>query len=210
MSEKRLRFVEIRVLKRVECFGIKEFAMKKIIVLAVSVMSLTSCFGNTADVSSSYDSSSYAKDKVVALLMSKENNGVKETITDDNSMSFTMTFSYLQYSGQFCISSDYSKDTDSYKAQITFDWGKFEQGKMFIDQSTSSSYGYIRSSLNVNEIILSSCPTIYRVSYSVASCETNFENPTISATRALEYFADALDWANDYCMRGIDSSVTLW
>lgn len=190
--------------------------MKKRIILAISaVMSLTSCFGNTADVSSSYDSSSYdsssyAKDKVVALLMSNESNGVKETITDDNSMSFTMTFSYLQYSGQFCISSDYSNGTDSYKAQITFDWGKFEQGKMFIDQSTSNSYGYIRSSLNVNEIILSSCPTIYRVSYSVASCETNFENPNISVTRALEYFALALDWANDYCMRCIDSSVTLW
>ena len=189
--------------------------MKKRIVLAVSaVMSLTSCFGNTTDVSSSYDSSSYdpssyAKDEVVALLMSNESNGVKETITA-NSMSFTMTFSYLQYSGQFCISSDYSNDTESYKAQITFDWGKFEQGKMFIDQSTSNSHGYIRSSLNVNEIILSSCPTIYRVSYSVASCETNYENPTISVTRALEYFADALDWANDYCMRCIDSSVTLW
>ena len=188
--------------------------MKKRIVLAVSaVMSLTSCFGNTTDVSSSYDSSSfgnsYAKDEVVALLMSNESNGVKETIAHD-SLSFTKTFSYLQYSGQFCISSDYSNDTESYKAQITFDWGKFEQGKMFIDQSISSSHGYIRSSLNVNEIILSSCPTIYRVSYSVASCETNYENPTISVTRALEYFADALDWANDYCMRCIDSSVTLW
>ena len=189
--------------------------MKKKIVLAVSAaMSLTSCFGNTTDVSSSYDSSSYdsssyVKDQVVALLMSNESNGVKETVTA-NSMSFTMTFSYLQYSGQFCISSDYSEDTDSYKAQITFDWGKFEQGKMFIDQSTSNSHGYLRSSLNVNEIILSSCPTIYRVSYSVASCETNYENPTISVTRALEYFADALDWANDYCMRYIDSSVTLW